>query len=472
MLIKIKNLRMDKQRTLASNITMSGKGLHTGHLVSVTIKPAPENTGIKFRRTDLENCPEVAALAEFVVETSRSTVIGHKEARVATIEHLMAALWGMGVDNAVVEIDAPEVPILDGSAKLWVEAIEKAGTTQQDADRKYFEIEGKIAYSNPDSNTEIVGYADQKLSINVNIDFRSKVIGCQFASINSPESFAKEVASSRTFVFLHDILPLVDANLIKGGDLNNAIVVVENLPTAAETSSIEKIFGRDALHANIVGYHSNSPLHYDNEIARHKLLDLCGDLALIGVRLCGHISATRPGHKANTEFAKLIRKEIKASESRPPIKYDPNKAPLMDINAIRATLPHRPPFLLVDKILELGDDHVIGIKQVTMNEPFFVGHFPDEPVMPGVLMIEAVAQCGGILALHSVPDPENYSTYFMKIDNVRFKRKVVPGDTLMFCLELMEPIRRGIVAMRARAFVGDSLAVEAEMMAMVSKTKK
>lgn len=465
---------MDKQRTLGAPITVHGAGLHSGLKVSVTILPSPENTGIRFRRTDVADAVEIAALAENVIETSRSTVIAspsNKEIRISTIEHLMAALWGMGVDNATVEISAGEVPILDGSSKIWVEQIEKVGTVEQDAERKYFDIEGKLSYSNPDTGVEIVAFADKTLTMGVNIDFKSKVIGRQYASISDPAHFASEVASSRTFVFLHEIVPLVEANLIKGGDLKNAIVVVEQEPSVSEMKKIGTFFGDKADNIVKIGFHSSEPLHFDNEIARHKLLDLCGDLALVGCRLRGHISATRPGHKANTEFAKMIRKEIRAAESRPPIKYDPNKAPYMDINAIRAVLPHRPPFLLVDKILELGSDYVIGIKQVTMNEPFFVGHFPQEPVMPGVLMIEAIAQCGGILALSGVVDPENYSTYFMKIDNVKFKRKVVPGDTLMFCLELSEPIRRGIVAMRARAFVGDTLALEAELMAMVSKTK-
>lgn len=463
---------MDKQRTIASPIKISGRGLHTGLNVNVIINSSAENTGIKFRRTDLDGQPEVAALAENVVETSRSTVIGQGEARVATIEHLMAALWGLGVDNALVGIDAAEVPILDGSAKEWVAAIQKAGIEEQSADRKYFEIEGKLQYSDADRGVDIVAFADEKLSIGVNVDFSSKVIGCQYASITSDEDFATQLAASRTFVFMHELMPLVEANLIKGGDLSNAIVVVEKKATVDETKKLAAIFGSDQVNDAIrVGYLTTTPLHFDNEIARHKLLDFCGDLALVGCRLRGHISATRPGHKANTEFAKLIRKEIRAAESRPPIKYDPNRAPLMDVNAIKKILPHRPPFLLVDKILELGADYVIGIKQVTMNEPFFVGHFPDEPVMPGVLIVEAIAQCGGILALHSVPDPENYSTYFMKIDNVKFKRKVVPGDTLMFCLELSEPIRRGIVAMRARGFVGDTLAMEAELMAMVTKAK-
>lgn len=462
---------MGKQHTLSAPITMQGHGLHTGVSVKVAVLPAAENTGIRFRRIDLEGSPEVEALAENVVETSRSTVIAQKEARVSTIEHLMASLWSLGVDNAVVEIDAAEVPILDGSARLWVEAIQKAGTTEQEAARKYFEIDGKITYSRPENGVEISAYADAQLSINVNVDFNSKVIGCQYASINSPEQFATEIASSRTFVFLHELMPLIERGLIKGGDLNNAIVVVEQAPSQEDGEKLAKLFNLDIAKQMTVGYHSSNPLHFDNEIARHKLLDLCGDLALVGRRIRGHVSATRPGHMANTEFAKLLRREIKAAESRPPIKYDPNKEPFMDINAIKKTLPHRPPFLLVDKIIDLGAEHVAGIKQVTMNEPFFVGHFPQEPVMPGVLLLEAMAQCGGILALHSVPDPENYSTYFMKIDNVKFKRKVVPGDTLLFYLELSEPIRRGIVAMRARAYVGDTLACEAELMAMVAKDK-
>lgn len=463
---------MEKQRTIAQSVAVSGKGLHTGVKTTVKLNPAPEGSGIRFIRTDLDGQPEIPALAEFVVETSRSTVIAKGDARVSTIEHCLASVWGCGIDNLAIEIDGPEVPILDGSAKFWVEEIEKAGTTEQDAERCYFDIPRKITYSIEDRGVDISGYPDEKLTITVNVDFESDVVGMQYATLHSRDNFNSSIASCRTFVFLHEIQPLIEANLIKGGDMENAIIVIEKPLSKAESEKIGNFFHQDMGATNESGYLAKGGLRFDNEIARHKMLDLCGDLALVGCRLRGRIFATRPGHKANTEFAKLLRKEIKAADNLPPIHYTPNLKPLMDINEIRRRLPHRPPFLLVDKIMELGADYVVGIKQVTMNEPFFVGHFPNEPVMPGVLMIEAMAQCGGILALNSVPDPENYSTYFMKIDAVKFKRKVVPGDTLLFDLRLSEPIRRGIVAMRAKAFVGDELACEAEMMAMVTKEKK
>lgn len=461
-----------KQRTIAQSITLSGKGLHTGVVTQVTIAPAPQNSGIKFIRVDLENQPEVPALAEFVVETSRSTVIGKGDVRISTIEHLLAAIWGSGIDNVVIEINGPEVPILDGSSKLWIEAIQEVGTEEQEALCRYFEIPQKVEYKIEERGVEIVAFPDSALSMNVNVDFNSKVVGLQYANLNSRKEFGQEISTCRTFVFLHEIMPLIEANLIKGGDIDNAVIVVENELSEAETAKIVELFGPETLEMISTGYVAKDGLRFENEVARHKMLDLCGDLALVGCRLKGRIFATRPGHKSNTEFAKLIRKEIKAADSLPPIKYDANTLPLMDINEIKRRLPHRPPFLLVDKIMDLGDDFVIGIKQVTMNEPFFVGHFPEEPVMPGVLQIEAVAQCGGILALSKVDDPENYSTYFMKIDNVKFKRKVVPGDTLLFSLKLTEPIRRGIVVMSAKIFVGNELTCEAELMAMVTKNKK
>ncbi len=462
----------NKQRTITSAVTITGKGLHTGIKTTVTIKPAEQNSGIKFTRTDLEGSPEIPALAEFVVETSRSTVIAKGEARISTIEHCLAAIWGCGIDNATIEIDGPEVPILDGSAKLWVEAIEKVGTVEQDAEIKFFEIKNKISYTVEERGVEISAFADEKLTITVNVDFQSQVVGMQYATLRSRDDFNALISSCRTFVFFHEIQPLIEANLIKGGDMDNAIIIVEKSLSASEASNIAKLFNENVEEVKEPGYVAKGGLRFDNEIARHKLLDLCGDLALIGCRLKGRVFATRPGHKSNTEFAKLIRKEIKAATELPPIEYTANMKPLMDINEIKKRLPHRPPFLLVDKIMDLGDDYVIGVKQVTMNEPFFVGHFPDEPVMPGVLQIEAVAQCGGILALSKVEDPENYSTYFMKIDNVKFKRKVVPGDTLLFSLNLLEPIRRGIVSMGAKVFVGNELACEATLMAMVTKTKK
>lgn len=460
-----------KQQTLANNITFSGKGLHTGVNVTMTIKPAEEGFGIKFCRVDLEDTPIIEALAENVKETSRSTVLEKRGVRVSTVEHIMAALWGAGIDNALIEVNAAEAPISDGSARVWIKEIQNAGIIEQQANRIYYSIAEKTVFSIPERGVEIVAYPDEDFSMVVNVDFNSKVIGKQYAVLNNIDEFPTQIAPCRTFVFLHELEPLLAANLIKGGDLDNAIVIVENPLPAAEAAKIAALCNSKAVEADRQGYLGNLELRFDNEIARHKMLDLMGDLALIGVRIRGKIFATRPGHGANTEFAKLIRKSIKRDIDKPAYKYDPNAEPLMDINQIKATLPHRSPFLLVDKVMAMDSTSVIGIKQVTMNEPFFVGHFPEEPVMPGVLQVEAMAQCGGILALSSVPDPENYSTYFMKIDNVKYRRKVVPGDTLMFHLELSEPIRRGIVQMNARAYVGDTLVTEAFLMAMISKRK-
>lgn len=462
----------EKQITLSSSFTVQGKGLHTGAIINLTVKPAQDNTGIVFYRTDIEDSPAIEALAENVVETSRSTVIAKKDARVSTIEHLMAALWGMGIDNAVIELDGGEVPICDGSARPWVEAIQKAGTVELKEDREYYNIDEKISYHIEERGVKIVAYPDDSFSISVNVDYGSSVIGNQYAGLNSMSDFASQVAPCRTFVFLHELEPLINSNLIKGGDLDNAIVIVEKPLPKEEAEKIAHLCNANSIDTKKKGYIAKNELRFENEIARHKLLDLMGDFALIGRRIRGKIFATRPGHKANTEFAKIVRKAIKRDAEKPTYQYNPNTTPLYDVNKIKQILPHRPPFLLVDKIMEMGADSVIGIKQVTMNEPFFVGHFPEEPVMPGVLIIEAMAQCGGILALSTVPDPENYSTYFMKIDGVKFKRKVVPGDTLMFHLELSEPIRRGIVQMFARAYVGDSLATEAQLMAMITKNKK
>ncbi len=460
------------QRTLSGRVAIEGKGLHTGVTSRVEILPAEENSGISFVRVDLEDRVEIPALAEYVVETSRSTVIAKGDVRLATVEHCLAALWGCGVDNAVIEVSGPEMPILDGSAKYWVEAVESVGTVEQSAPREYFELPRKLSYVVEEREVEIVGFPDEELTMTVNVDFQSKVVGAQYATLRCSEDFNAQISSCRTFVFFHELQPLISANLIKGGDLDNAIIIMENSLSESETKAAATLFKQEVEELGKPGYIARGGLRFDNEIARHKLLDLCGDLALAGRRLKGRIVATRPGHKANTEFAKLIRKEIKAAESLPPIKYNINMTPIMDVNEIKRRLPHRPPFLLVDKIMDIGKEHVIGVKQVTMNEPFFVGHFPSEPVMPGVLQIEAMAQCGGILALNEVEDPENYSTYFMKIEGVKFKRKVVPGDTLLFSLVLKEPIRRGIVSMYAKAFVGDELACEADLMALVTKDKK
>lgn len=462
----------EKQRTLAKDITIKGKGLHTGVEIVMTIKPAEAGSGIVFSRVDLEGAPKIKALADFVVDTSRGTTIASGQARVSTIEHLMASLWGCGVDNALIEVNAPEVPILDGSAKIYIEKIEETGTVEQEAERVYYNIDKHLEYTDEEKGVHIEVYPDDKFSANVNVDFNSKVVGRQYAVFcNKEGEFKNNIAPCRTFVFLHEIKPLIDNGLIKGGDLDNAIVIVEHPIPEEESAKLTEIFG----HKNTVstcGYLNSEPLRHQNEIARHKMLDLLGDLALVGARIKGRVIAMKPGHHGNTEFAKIIRKQMKADAGKPAFKYDPNATPVYDINRIKATLPHRPPFLLVDKIIHLTDKSVVGIKNVTMNEPFFVGHFPEEPVMPGVLVVEAMAQCGGILALSFVDDPENYSTYFLKIDNVRFKHKIVPGDTLMFVLELSEPIRRGIVAMNAKAYVGDTLVTEAELMAQVAKTKK
>lgn len=462
----------EKQRTIAQPVSFSGKGLHTGLKVSMTINPTEANHGICFRRTDLEGMPTIPALADYVVDTSRSTTIGKGDVKVSTIEHLMAALYGSGVDNAVVDIDGPEVPIMDGSAADFVKGIGEAGTVEVDAERKYYTIRENFSFRIPEKNVEISAYPDDKFSINLNIDFGSSVVGRQFAMLDSYDGLVAEIAKCRTFVFLHEIEPLIEHNMIKGGDIDNAIVIVEKPIPEEQQHRLNKLFGREDITVNGKGYLNNIQLRYENEIARHKLLDLFGDLALAGIRVKGKIFANRPGHKANTEFARMIRRNVKRDAHKPDFVYDPNKEPLYDINAIKHILPHRPPFLLVDKILHLDETSVIGIKNVTMNEPFFVGHFPNEPVMPGVLQIEAMAQCGGILALSSVPDPENYSTYFLKMNDVKFKRKVVPGDTLLFILKLAEPIRRGIVQMECRAYVGDTLACEAMLVAQVAKTMK
>lgn len=462
----------EKQFTLASPFTVKGKGLHTGVDVTMTVKPAAENHGILFCRTDIEGMPTIEALAENVSETSRSTVLSKNGVKISTVEHIMAALWGAGVDNALIEVNAAEVPISDGSASQWITEIEKAGLTEQNAARIYYNIDEKISFEIADRGVEIVAYPDDALSVSVNIDYNSTVIGNQYAVLNDLKDFALEIAPCRTFVFLHELEPLIKASLIKGGDLDNAIVIVEKPLPHAEAAKIAALCNSKELDADKIGYLGNVELRFDNEIARHKMLDMVGDLALIGRRINGKVFATRPGHTANTEFAKLVRKAIKRDIDKPTYKYNPNDVPLMDINKIKTILQHRPPFLLVDKIMEMTSTSIIGIKQVTMNEPFFVGHFPNEPVMPGVLQVEAMAQCGGILALSTVSSPEDYSTYFLKIDNVRFKRKVVPGDTLMFILEFTEPMRRGIVQMSAKTYVGDTLATEAFLMAMITKDKK
>ena len=462
---------MNKQQTLKAPLSFSGRGLHTGLNVNMRVLPADADTGLIFRRVDLEGAPEVPALGDFVTDTSRGTTIERGAAKVSTIEHIVSALWTMGVDNAIIEVDAPETPIMDGSAREYAAGISAVGLEEQAAERKYYEVTDKIVYTIPEKGVVILIYPDDNFNVSVHVDYNSKVIGNQYATFMPEDSYQDNIASCRTFVFLHEVEPLLKANLIKGGDLDNAIVVVENPVSDEELARLAKVFNKTDIQIT-GGYLNHLELRYTNELARHKLLDLLGDFALLGVRIKGRIMATRPGHFANTETVKQMRRVMRKEGEKPRFKYDPTVAPIYDINAIRGMLPHRPPFLLVDRIFHIDEDSIAGIKNVTMNEPFFVGHFPEEPVMPGVLIVEAMAQCGGILALSAVPDPENYSTYFMKIDGVRFKRKVVPGDTLQFELRLAEPIRRGIVIMEAKAFVGGQLATEATLMAQIAKNRQ
>ncbi|MDR3187937.1 MAG: bifunctional UDP-3-O-[3-hydroxymyristoyl] N-acetylglucosamine deacetylase/3-hydroxyacyl-ACP dehydratase [Prevotellaceae bacterium] len=459
------------QRTINKEVTFTGKGLHTGLQVEMTICPAPANHGVKFQRIDLEGMPVIAALADYVTDTSRGTTIDHNGVRVSTIEHIMAALFGLGIDNALIRINAPEAPIMDGSALSYVEQLKDA-LEELPEKRIYFEVTEKIVLCNDKKHTEIALYPDDHFSVNVNIDFGSKVLGCQYAAISSADEIAEQIAPCRTFVFFHELEFLRQNNLIKGGDADNAIVIVEQEVTQSDVDRVAHLFNKPSIARLPEGYLNNLELRFANEPARHKLLDLLGDLMLVGAPIKGKIIATRPGHQANTEFARELRKIIKKQSSKPVApKYDPNDPPLYDINQIKKLLPHRPPFLLVDKIIYMDAETVVGVKNVTINEPFFVGHFPDEPVMPGVLIVEAMAQCGGILALSTVPDPEHYSTYFLKIDGVKFKRMIVPGDTLVFCLKLVEPIRRGLVHMQAQAFVGNTLATESDLLAQITKNR-
>lgn len=460
-----------KQQTLKAPISFSGKGLHTGVQVTMTVKPAPADTGIVFRRTDLEGSPVIPALCDYVVDTSRGTTIEHNGARVATIEHIMSALWTLGVDNAEIDIDAPETPIMDGSAREYADAIVGTGLEEQAADRNYYQVTEKMVYTIPEKGVAIILYPDDEFSVSLHVDYNSKVIGNQYATFVPGDNYAAKIAPCRTFVFLHELEPLMKMNLIKGGDLDNAIVVVENPVSDEQFDHLKKIFNKQDIRIT-GGYLNNLELRFNNELARHKLLDLLGDFALLGRRIKGRVWATRPGHFANTEFMKQTKRTIRKEGEKPRFKYDCRQTPLYDINAIRRMLPHRPPFLLVDRIFHRDEQSVAGIKNVTMNEPFFVGHFPEEPVMPGVLIVEAMAQCSGILVLGTVPDPENYSTYFMKIDSVKFKRKVVPGDTLQFEIQLLEPIRRGVAVVEGKAFVGETLACEAVMMAQIVKNKQ
>ena len=460
-----------KQQTLASAITFSGKGLHTGAIVTMTVNPAAENHGIVFRRTDIEGAPTVPALCEYVTDTSRGTTIEKGEAKVSTIEHIVSALWTMGVDNALIDITGPETPIMDGSAREYAAAIEQTGLVEQAADRKYYEVTEKQVYTIPDKGVAIIIYPDDEFTVSVHIDFNSKVVGNQYATLDMFNEYKENIAPCRTFVFLHELEPLFKMNLIKGGDLDNAIVVVENPVSDEQLEHLKKIFGKDDIRVT-GGYLNNLQLRASNELARHKLLDLLGDFALLGMRIKGRVWASRPGHYANTEFMKQLIASIRRDGEKPAFKYKAAKTPVMDINDIRKLLPHRYPFLLLDKIFHLDDKSVGAIKNITVNEPQFTGHFPEEPVMPGVLLVEAMAQAGGIIVLNGVEHPEEYSTYFLRIDGVRFKRKVVPGDTLQIEAHIIEPVRRGIASIIGKVFVGGQLACEATLMAQIVRNKK
>ncbi len=459
-----------KQITLKAPFSVQGKGLHTGKVIKAEFLPAQDNYGFKMQRIDLEGEPIIDALAENVVSTTRGTVIAKGDVSVSTIEHALAALYAAGIDNCLVRLDGPEMPILDGSAKVYCENIAEVGVVEQKADKDFYLVKQKIEVTDEATGASIVVLPDSDFSIDVMVQYDSPVLNNQFASLDKMEDFPAEISACRTFVFVREIEPLVKGNLIKGGDLENAVVIYDSNIEKTELDRLADLMGVPHKNVDKFGYIQEIPLVAENEPARHKLMDVIGDLALIGRPLKGKVIATRPGHSINTTFAKKIRREIKRQDIQAPV-YDPNKEPIMDNNTIRELLPHRYPFLLVDKIIEKGENYIVGVKNITANEPFFTGHFPQEPVLPGVLQIEAMAQTGGLLVLSTVDDPEHYSTYFMKIDNVKFRQKVVPGDTLIFHLSFMTELRRGCAVMKGYAFVGEKIVSECEFMAQIIKNK-
>ncbi len=461
------------QQTLKGSVTLHGVGLHTGKTVTMTMRPANPGFGYRFQRIDLPEQPVVKADADYVVDTSRGTTIEFNGARVNTVEHTLSALVGLGVDNALIELDGPEVPILDGSAREFMEAIDSVGIEEQEARRIVYSIDSNIHYYDPVKNVDMLAVPSNDYAITTLIDFNSPVLGTQHASLKNITEFRGEIGPCRTFCFLHELEYLLDNNLIKGGDLSNAIVVVDKVVSQEELNRLALVFNKQKIEVKQEGILNNIQLRFTNEPARHKLLDVVGDLALVGHPIKAHIIASRPGHATNVEFAKKIKQYIKKNKHLSGVPhYDPNQQAIYDLSQITKKLPHKFPFLFVDKIIELTDNHVVGIKNVTFNEHFFQGHFPGNPVMPGVLQIEALAQTGGILALNNISDPENYDTYFLKIDKVRFKQVVRPGDTLILKLELLNPIRRGICEMKATAYVGNKLATEAELVAQIIRKDK
>ena len=460
-----------KQRSIAKAVSLTGVGLHTGKNVTLTFKPAPEDYGYAFVRTDLEGHPVVEAEVNYVVNTQRGTNLEKNGVKIHTSEHVLAALVGMEIDNCIIELDAPEPPIMDGSSKFFVEALEEAGIVTQEAEREEYVVSDIISYRDEETDSEIIIMPAEEYQVVTMVDYGTKVLGTQNANLDTITDFKSEIANARTFSFLHELEAMLEHGLIKGGDLNNAIVYVDKKPSEATMEKLRKAFGKDDISVKTNGILDNLTLHHPNEAARHKLLDVIGDLALIGTPIRGRVIATKPGHHVNTEFAKKLARIIRQERRNKIPRIDVCKKPVKDVNQIMELLPHRPPFLLIDKIMELSDTHVVGLKNVTMNEPFFQGHFPGSPVMPGVLIVEAMAQTGGVLALSTVPDPENYLTYFMKMSNVKFKRRVNPGDTLIFKLELLSPIRRGIIHMGGVAYANNQIVTEAELMAQIVKIK-
>lgn len=461
---------MLKQKTLAGSFSLFGKGLHTGLNLTVTFNPAPENSGYKIQRIDLEGEPIIQAIAENVVDTSRGTVVANGEARCSTIEHAMAALYALGIDNCLIQVNGPEFPILDGSSIMYVENIRRVGVVEQNAPKDFYVIKKKIEFRDDETGSSIIILPDEQFSITTMISFDSQFINSQFATLDNMDDFTEHIAPARTFVFVREIEPLLKAGLIKGGDLDNAIVIYEKEISQEALDRLADHLHVEHRDATALGYIQDRPLVWQNEPARHKLLDIIGDMALIGRPIKGRIIATRPGHTINNKFARQMRREIRKHEVQAP-NYDPNEEPLMDVNRIRELLPHRYPMQLVDKVVETGSNFIVAVKNVTSNEAFFQGHFPQEPVMPGVLQIEAMAQAGGLLVLNSIEEPERWSTYFLRIDDVKFRKKVVPGDTLLFRVELITPIRHGIATMRGFAFVGEMVVMEATFTAQITKNK-